>query len=603
MVEPETIIESTRPRRPAPEKRFSFLLVLLVVVMGVIIGRSFQLQVLQGERWQVQAEENRVAVLPRPAPRGIIYDRYGQQLLENIASTDIALDPTLLPGEEHEAPLFDLLPGLAGVTYDDVRSALATARERGRVTLLAVALPHDDVIKVESALARLPGVRLVSSSVRNYLYGQSLSHVLGYTGLVDEKELAERGDLLIGDITGKSGIEKQYDVRLHGSHGASYVEVDAAGQPQRDVGEEAPVPGEDLNLTLDAELQQYIYGLLTERDADPERPRADKPLAGAVVVLEADTGAVRALVSYPAFDPNVFTQPARRSEARAIFDRPTQPLFNRAISGTYPPGSTIKPLLAVAGLEEGIISQQTTFLSTGGIRIGEWFFPDWKAGGHGTTDVRRAIAESINTFFYLLTGGDETRVGLGIGKATAWLEAFSWGQLTDIDLPGEVAGLLPSPAWKKEAKNERWYIGDTYHLGIGQGDVLVTPLQVAVATAALANYGTVYRPHLISGADNFQGRQLSVGRRHLNTVRDGMRAVVQEGSARRLNSLPVELAGKTGTAQVGSADDTHAWFTSFGPYDSPALVVTVLLERGGKGDTDAVPVAEKIWQWWADRQE
>ncbi|MFH1353802.1 MAG: penicillin-binding protein 2 [bacterium] len=603
MVESDTIVESTRLKRPVPEKRFGFLLALLVVVMGVIIGRSFQLQVLQGKRWQVQAEENRVAVLPVPAPRGIIYDRHGQQLLENIASTDIVLDPTLLPGEEDETPLFDLLPGIAEITHDDVRTAVATARERGRVTLLAVALPHDDVIKIESILARLPGVRLVSSSVRNYLYGQSLSHVLGYTSLADERELAMRSDLLASDVTGKSGIEKQYDFRLRGKRGASYVEVDAAGQPRRDVREEAAVPGEDLNLTINIELQQFIYNLLAERDADPERPGADKSLAGAVVVLETDTGAVQALVSYPAFDPNVFSQPARRSETSLIFDQPTQPLFNRAISGTYPPGSAIKPLLAVAGLEEGIITQQTTFLSTGGIRIGEWFFPDWKTGGHGATDVRRAIAESVNTFFYLLIGGDETRVGLGVRKATDWLKVFSWGQFTEIDLPEEATGFLPSPEWKEKVKNERWYIGDTYHLGIGQGDVLVTPLQVAVATAALANYGTIYRPHLIDEVDNLQGRQLPISRRHLDTVRDGMRAAVLEGSARRLNSLPVELAGKTGTAQVGNEDDTHAWFTSFGPYNDPKLVVTVLLERGGNGDTDAVPVAEKIWQWWADVQK
>ncbi len=591
MVEFETIVEEVKPTRVSRERRFGFLLLLGTVVMGVTVGRSFQLQIIQGRRWQVQAEENRVAVLPLLAPRGIIYDRHGQQLVENVASTDVVLDPTQLPSEEDEAPLFDLLPGLTNVTYEDIRSALTAARERKRVTLLAAAVPHDDVIGIESVIERLPGVRLTSSSVRKYLYDDSLSHVLGYTGLANEDELVRLQDLLLSDITGKGGVEKQYDYRLRGRHGASYTEVDAAGRFQRYIREEAAEPGEDLYLTIDADLQQFIYNLLD----DGKKP-------GAVVVLEPDTGAVRALVSYPAFDPNVFSRPGRPDETQNILKQPTQPLFNRAISGTYPPGSTIKPLIAVAGLEEGVISRQTTILSTGGIRVGQWFFPDWKAGGHGATNVTRALAESINTFFYLLTGGDETRTGLGVKRTVDWLGAFSWGRATGIDLPGEADGLLPSPEWKERTKGEKWYIGDTYHLGIGQGDVLVTPLQVAVATAALANWGTVYEPHTVTGTGRPQGRQLPVDRQHLETVRDGMRAAVREGSARSLNALAIDAAGKTGTAQVGDDDDTHAWFTSFAPYREPELVVTVLLERGGKGDIDAVPVAEEIWRWWADRE-
>jgi len=592
MVEFETIIEEVKPLRISRERRFGFLLLLWVAVMGVIMGRSFQLQIIQGRHWQVRAEENRVAVLPLPAPRGIIYDSHGQQLVENVASTDVVLDPTQLPSEEYEAPLFDLLPGLTDVTYEDIRNALTAAREHKRVTLLAAAVPHDDVIGIESVIERLPGVHLTSSSVRKYLYNDSLSHVLGYTGLADENELTQRQDLLLSDMTGKGGVEKQYDSRLRGRHGASYTEVDVAGRFQRYIKEEAPVPGEDLYLTIDADLQQFIYNLLD-----------DGARSGAVVVLEPDTGAVKALVSYPAFDPNVFSRPGRPDEMQNILEQPAQPLFNRAISGTYAPGSTIKPLIAVAGLEEGIISRQTTILSTGGIRVGQWFFPDWKAGGHGATNVTRALAESINTFFYLLTGGDGTRTGLGVKRTIDWLGAFSWGQTTGIDLPGETDGLLPSPEWKERTKGERWYIGDTYHLGIGQGDVLVTPLQVAVATAALANWGTIYEPQLVTGAGKPQGRRLPVTRQHLETVREGMRAAVQEGSARSLNALAIDVAGKTGTAQVGNDDDTHAWFTSFAPYNEPGLVVTVLLERGGKGDIDAVPIAEEIWRWWADRED
>jgi penicillin-binding protein 2 len=288
-----------------------------------------------------------------------------------------------------------------------------------------------------------------------------------------------------------------------------------------------------------------------------------------------------------------------------------EPLFNRVAGGSYPPGSTIKPLLAAAGLAEGIISPETSWLSTGGIRVGQWFFPDWKAGGHGATDVKKALAESVNTFFYRLVGGDEGQSGLGPETAGEYLRAFSWGEITGIDLPGEVVGLVPTPAWKEETKHERWYVGDTYHLAIGQGDVLASPLQIAVATAAIANGGNVPTPFLVERQRTFAGndvshspqlRSMPVAEQHLQTVREGMRQAVTAGSARRLLSLPISVAGKTGTSQFGGGDETHAWFTSFGPYEKPDLVVTVLLERAGGGEEAAVPIAEQIWRWWAERQ-
>ncbi len=576
---------------------------LLVVVMGLIVARSFQLQIVQGRHWQVEAEENRVAVLPLPAPRGIIYDSRGEQLLDNVASTDLVLDPVLLPSKENEAPLFDLLPGAAGITSKQLRGALTAARDHQRVTMLAPALEHDQVITVKSILNQLPGgVMLRSSSVRNYLYPKPLSHLLGYTGLASEEEVASRSELLLNDFTGKSGIEKQYDAKLRGRHGASYTEVDASGQPRRKVKVDPPQAGDDLHLTVDGELQRFIYQLLVELDKNSGRPRADKPLAAAVVALEPGSGKVRALVSYPAFDANVFSQPPQRASANSYLRQETSPLFNRAVSGTYPPGSIIKPLLAAAGLQEGAISPQTTFLSTGGIKRGQWFFPDWKTGGHGPTDVKKAIAESVNTFFYLLTGGDETRAGMGADKTVDWLKQFSWGEKTGIDLPGEATGLIPVPPWKEKNKGERWYIGDTYHLAIGQGYVLVTPLQVATATAAITNGGVVFEPRLLQDQSQPHGQRLPIQAQHLAMVREGMRAAVLEGSARSLKNLPIDLAGKTGTAQTGNEAETHAWFTSFGPYQQPELVITVLLEKGGEGDSHAVPVAEEIWRWWADNR-
>ena len=504
-----------------------------------------------------------------------------------------------MPNQENESVLIEGLVKYTDLEPAQVREAINLARGNIQPVLLIKSLPHEVVIELERSLKELPGVQLASASVRNYLRPYALSHVIGYTGLASAEEILSNESLLMNDIIGKSGIEKKYDEELRGQSGAAYVEVNADGHPQKELSQAAPEPGQDLVLTIDADLQDFIFNIL-----------AEKKRRGAVIALDPLTGAVLALVNYPAYDPNVFSQPARQGESRSVLLDEQQPLFNRAIGGKYPPGSTIKPLIAAAGLQEKLITGQTTVLSSGGLQIGEWNFPDWKAGGHGQTNVTKAIAESVNTFFYLLAGGDETKQGLGVRKITKYLNSFSWGKITGIDLPGEAAGLLPSPEWKSETKNESWYIGDTYHLGIGQGDVLVSPLQVAVSTAAIANGGTVYTPFVV--AEQKTGKEVNNTHRavsaklpitinNLQIVQQGMRQAVQEGSARRLNSLPVALAGKTGTAQLDAREDvTHAWFTSYGPIESPNLVITVLLEEGGKGDVDAIPVAEEIWQWWIE---
>ncbi|MBI4022286.1 MAG: penicillin-binding protein 2 [Candidatus Andersenbacteria bacterium] len=608
MVGDDIIVPGRVPRRARATPRYVFLRWLLAVAVGAIMMRSFQLQIIQGERYQLQAEENRVVIIPRTAPRGIIYDKHRQALLANVASTDVFLDPRELPSEEDEAMIFDRLPSLIPIEPEGLREQVVLARTTKQPVMIYRGLGHDEVIALESISRDLPGVRLVSAAVRSYTYGQALAHVLGYTGQADQDELAARSDLLPGDVSGRAGIEKYYDAVLRGRAGAAFQEVDAAQRPQKELGELAAVPGTDLFLTIDGKLQQFIFSLLAEMaGAQDDSP----PVAGSVVALDLRSGAVLALVSYPAFDPNVFSQPGLREGAAAVLHDEAQPLFNRATSGTYPPGSTIKPLLAAAGLAEQVITPQTTWLSSGGIRIGQWFFPDWKAGGHGLTNVTKALAESVNTFFYLLVGGDETRMGLSIDKAASYLTAFSLGSPTGIDLPGEEGGLVPTPAWKRQAKGEQWYIGDTYHLAIGQGDVLVTPLQMAVATAAIANGGTVFTPYIVDAQRTAGGKEtrttaekraLDIADSHLAYVRAGMRAAVTEGSGRRLAGLAVPLAGKTGTAQVGGSELTHAWFTSFGPYDNPELVVTVLLEGAGEGDDVAVPLAEAIWRWWASNR-
>lgn len=600
----DTVVEDIRGQSNPAKRRFWILYVMLIAFLSLLTARGWQLQVIQGGQFRERAERNRVAKIPLIASRAIIYDSNNKQLVENIASTDLVLDPVILPKKEDEGTLVDALIRYTNLSHDDISLAIAQARKTKQAVVLIRALPHDDVVRIESDLEQLLGVRLISSSVRNYYYSYALAHVLGYTGSTTSEDLEQDSELLPTDTIGITGIEKQYNKQLRGEHGVSYVEVDAKQQPQKDVGTKLPVPGADLFLTIDVGLQTFIFNVLAEQITKNEEGTS---LAGVVVAIDPRSGAVRALVNYPSYDPNVFSQPEKRAATKNFLQEEMQPLFNRAISGTYAPGSIIKPLIAAAALEEGIITKNTQYLSTGGIDIGEWYFPDWKIGGHGLTDVKKALAESVNTFFYLISGGDAERRGLGIKKINEYLEGFLWGQSTGIDLPTEATGLLPSAQWKEKTRGERWYIGDTYHLGIGQGDILVTPIQVAVATAALANGGTVFEPYIVRNGQregkvtyNHQSKKYSTGvsERHIETVREGMRQAVLSGSARRLSNLPVMIAGKTGTAQIGGTDDTHAWFTSFGPYDNPSLVLTVLIERGGAGDKVAVPIAQEIWNWW-----
>jgi len=316
-----------------------------------------------------------------------------------------------------------------------------------------------------------------------------------------------------------------------------------------------------------------------------------------------------ALVSLPSFSNNDFARGLTQEQYQAIANHPDQPLFNRCLSGEYPSGSTIKPVVAAAALEEGIINENTTVSSIGGLRIGQWFFPDWKAGGHGLTSVRKALAESVNTFFYYLGGGYGDFNGLGLERLVEYEKIFGLGAQSGIDLPGEASGFLPSKEWKEKIKGEPWYIGDTYHLAIGQGDLLVTPLQVAGYTAVFANGGALYRPRLvkqilnsldqpIGEADGKPIKSNLLSAKNIEIVRQGLRAAVTAGSAQGLASAVVPVAGKTGTAQWSTSKPAHAWFTGFAPYDKPEIVITVLIEQGGEGSAAAVPVAREVLDWW-----
>lgn len=590
----DIIEESHSHQRPAT-RRFGALRIILACILLIIAIRGGYLQIVKGSSFRSQAEHNRVDSVILPAPRGIIYDRNHAQVVENVSSTDLVFKPNQLPTVSNESYLLDNLTALLpNISPDQIRTALDRARKTGQETLIAKAIDHDTVLKLEQNKPNLIGTSLESALVRKYLYSEVLAHVIGYTNPVTAEQLAANPNLTATDTTGKQGIELQYDAALRGEHGLTYTEVNAAGKQQTDLGQKAAIAGEDLTLTVDVELQKFIYGLMSDFDAKTQKS-GGAPVRGAVVVINSTNGEVYSLVSYPSYDPNTFSQPFLRNSTTKYFNDKNTPLFNRAVNGAYPPGSTIKPFLAAAALQEGVITENTTVNSVGGITVGSYHFLDWKSGGHGITDVKKAIANSVNTFFYMVAGGLGQQQGLGIDRATKYLQLFGFDDKSGIDLPSESTGFLPSPQWKLETTGQPWYIGDTYHMGIGQGGVLVTPLQIAAGTAAIANGTTWYQPHLVQG--NPKKHPLPANPNNIRIVQEGMRETITDGSGRSLNSLPIPIAGKTGTAQVDGSDKTHAWFTSFGPYGNPKFAVTVLLEQGGGGDVVAVPIAHEIWQW------
>ncbi|MEX2361900.1 MAG: penicillin-binding transpeptidase domain-containing protein, partial [Patescibacteria group bacterium] len=395
--------------------------------------------------------------------------------------------------------------------------------------------------------------------------------------------------------------EFQYDKILQGIPGVETLEVDSYGRIVRSIGIQPAKVGRSLLLSIDSELQrQATVSLL-------DSIKKNNAHSGAAVVLDVRTGDVLAMVSVPFVNNNIFSPNGDQKAREKALTSTGAPLLNRAISGQYPSGSTIKPVTASAALQERVISESTRIdTSAGKIVIGQWTFPDWRV--HGMADVKQAIAESNNIFFYTVGGGNGNIAGLGANRLGEYLRKFGFGRVSGIDLPGEATGLVPTPDWKQEIKNESWYIGDTYNLAIGQGDLLVTPLQLTRSTATIANGGKLVTPRVVkkflaTGTDKAEELPIVFEKDRiidsdiLRIIREGMRKTVTDGSARSFLSLPIEIAAKTGTAQFDVAKErTHSWFTSFAPYGKPEIAISVIVEGGGEGFSVAAPVAKNIYE-------
>jgi penicillin-binding protein 2 len=577
---------------------------LVFAAMLLVIGRLAHLQIDNHEHFSTLSKDNRVRLEPLPPTRGLIYDANGTLLANNHPSYSLEITPEVV--HDLDATIAEL-----GTIIDiDEKSLnrferLQKQRRRFEGIPIRTNLSQRDVARFAVNGHRFPGVTIRAQLLRSYPLGEHTAHVLGYVGRINEDELKriDASNYAGTDYIGKGGVEKAYEGVLHGSVGHQQVEVNAKGRVQRVLERQLPEAGRDLKLFLDIRLQQDAAAALGSR-------------RGAVVAIEPPTGGVLALVSRPSFDPNLFVEGIGSADYKALRDSPDTPLFNRAIRGQYPPGSTIKPFIGLGGLETGAIGFADTKWCPGFYQLpGHTHkYRCWKRWGHGRLAMEKAIVQSCDVYFYRLAHD------MGIDRLHDFLAAFGFGVPTGVDLAGELGGLLPSREWKERARNQPWFPGETLIVGIGQGSYLTTPLQLAAATAALAARGRFVQPRVArateapgSGAERkipAVARWLPFSPRNLEDVIRSMRKVVesQGGTARRIRTDAYSIAGKTGTAQVFSVGQKeryresqvaehkrdHALFVAFAPVEDPRIAVAVIVENGGHGGSVAAPVARQV---------
>ncbi|MEK7520235.1 MAG: penicillin-binding protein 2 [Patescibacteria group bacterium] len=600
---------------PIPAHNIVALCVLACTVLTVFVARAGYLEIERGAAYSALAQNNKTRHYPVLATRGIMYDRNGTPLVSNIPSFDVIVVPADLPrARETRRSESDALARMLSVQPELLWEQF-TRLDLSDVQpfVLKENVDRDAALRLETALDEFPGIELEKNAVRSYADGPYFSQVVGYVGRASESDLARNAALFGVDSVGKIGVEGSYDGMLRGVNGIIEREIDAVARLRKEEQVSLEETGASVVLTIDGELQKKLTDTLAAAVAATPSSKG-----GAAVALDPRDGAVLALVSVPSYDNNIFSHTASLEEYQSLEQDSAHPLFDRAIAGQYPPGSSIKPFLAASALTEGIITERTTVVSTGAITIQSPYSPevvytyrDWKAGGHGVVNIIRAIADSVNTFFYSIGGGYGDVQGLGVQKIKEYLSLFGFGSATGIDIPGEGEGTVPDPAWKEQELGERWLLGDTYNISIGQGNLLVTPLQLAAAYGALANGGALLQPFVVESVldknknviaknERTVMREQVVPQEYLNIARRGMRETVLSGTAQSLQSLPVTTAGKTGTAQAPGGF-THAWFSSFAPYQDPEIVLIVLVENGGEGSQVAVPVAKEVYEWYFSR--
>jgi penicillin-binding protein 2 len=600
-----------------PPRNFNGLALWLLGTILALGVQCYRLQVTQGSQYIAQAQSNSLRVITVQPERGLIVDDTGKTLAQNTRQEALAINPETMPAKLSQRKLiYGLLESKAGIDAKTIAFVENEISQRSTPDIFPIKtdLTEDQSLLYKEWFANTPGVVVQASPIRQYAELSSLGQLVGYVGQANTA-VDQKAGYSPDQRVGRTGLEQTYDAQLQGAPGKEKAEVDAYGDVVRELPDSADTqakPGDTLKLSLDSNYQTIVANALNE--AIQERTKIfggakTTGLGAAAVILDPKDGAIKAMVSLPDYDANLFASGITQTAYQGLLNDPGNPLLNRAIQGLYPSGSTIKPLIAAAALQTGIIDKNKTVVTPDAIYVGSYRFPDWKQ--HGSTDVEEAIAQSNDVFFYAVGGGYAPFgiSGLGITALDKGLQQFGLGSPTGVDLPGEAAGLVATPAWKQKNVGQAWYIGDTYHQSIGQGYLLVTPLQMAAATAAIANGGTLYQPQLgWSLTDPATGKEELLPHKVLNahwispaniqTVQQGMQMTSQPGgTAQVLTNLGVSFAGKTGTAQFGTDNLTHSWFIGYAPAQNPTIAFAVLIE--GDGDvTEATegsePVVEEI---------
>jgi penicillin-binding protein 2 len=581
----------------------------VVACFALLTWRLYHLQVDQYEYFHSRAEGNRIAVLPVPPRRGAIFDRHGEELARNYSAWTVEINPAQVRNIDRT---LDALAEVLPFEERDRRRFKRQLLESKYFDSVPIRthLEDEEVARVAARLYRLPGVEVRARLYRNYPNGEVAAHVIGYIGQINERDMqrveasGELANYRGSDYIGKSGLEMRYERELHGQTGVEQVEINASGRAVRLLSRTPPVSGSDLELTLDMGLQRAAEQALGSR-------------RGAVVAIDPATGGVLVLASTPSFDPNLFIDGISVTDWRALSDSPDHPLLNRAIYSAYPPGSTFKPFMALAGLEAGKRTLTQRFDNQGVFTFFGQRMVDKKSRCQHGVDLHTTLVHSCNTYYY------ELAHELGIQSIADFMEPFGFGSRTGVDIPGEAAGVLPSPRWKRERfttrEHQQWYGGETISVGIGQGYNAYTPIQLAHALTVLLNHGEVRTPHLVRRIINGAGVIVEVTPppgvparvrpAHAEAVRKAMADVTKVGTARAVFAdAPYDAGGKTGTAQVYSlrgqkyveADIAerlrdHSWFIGFAPAENPTIVIAVLVENGGFGSQSAAPVARKVF--------
>jgi penicillin-binding protein 2 len=593
------------------QRRALVMLIFIIVMLGVLVARMYQLQIVEHDIYTTLSDKNRVQVQSVPPPRGLIYDRNHELLAENRPVFSVTLVPERVEGMEETLTRLESLLEISEQDLTRFQRRLREPRRPFQEIPLRYDLTEEEIARLAVHRHELPGVEVKAELVRYYPHSELTSHVLGYVGRINRDELKRIDPVNYAgtNYIGKSGIERFYENVLHGKVGYQHVETNARGRTLRVLERKNPVPGEDLQLHLDLRLQKRAYELLDGR-------------RGAVVAIEPKTGGILALASVPGFDTNKFVTGISVDDYRALSESKDKPLFNRALRGQYPPGSTLKPMLAVAALDSGATTRDYTIWDPGYFQLKEGGrrYRDWKRGGHGWVDLKDAVAESCDVYFY------EVAVKMGVDTMSNYLSSFGFGEDATLDVAGALSGLLPSREWKQAVRNEPWYPGDSVNLGIGQGFMLATPLQLATATALIANRGRWVEPRLLQDVVGDEPLEEVLPPETHEPLKlknpDDWEYVVEsmaevmhgrKGTARGAGrGAPYRMAGKTGTAQVFSLEEDeeydadevrerlrdHALFVGFAPVDDPKIVVSVIVENGGSGSGTAAPVARALFDAW-----